>query len=388
LNENLKILVVNDNSALNELLNTVLGEIPGVILTDTAATISAGKTSLQKNTVDLVLLNIDMPGKNGFSLLKEIKSVYVDIEVVTMGKPGSFTMEKIEQVILMGALEHITVFAGESDPKEITLLRRRLFTLLGLVKNRKNARAANIFLPVKPVVPKRPAHLQEQAHMAPVRQSAESVFSRLQSMEKHRIPGKISIITMASSTGGPNALLEVLHGLPVNIGVPILLVQHMPPNMTSPLADALSKKTFLPVREGVDGEPILPGTIYIAPGGRHMVVRSEKSLADKPFLKNIGLTDDPPENSVRPAADVLFRSIAAHYDGNILCVIMTGMGSDGMAGVSVMKQKSCYCLTQSEDTCVVYGMPKAVVDANLSDEKVPLDGLSHRIIDIVTKRSF
>jgi two-component system chemotaxis response regulator CheB len=134
----------------------------------------------------------------------------------------------------------------------------------------------------------------------------------------------------------------------------------------------------MPVKEAQEGEPVLPDHVYIAPGGKHMVLRR---TGDGPFV--VGLNENPPENSCRPSVDVLFRSMAAQYGGNILSVIMTGMGADGCEGVRAMKRAGCHCLTQSEDTCVVYGMPLAVDEAGLSDERVPLPMLAHRIHQLV-----
>ena len=138
------------------------------------------------------------------------------------------------------------------------------------------------------------------------------------------------------------------------------------------------------MREARDGEPVLPGCVYIAPGGKHMVVRRlpDRGRSSSPI---IGLNENPPENSCRPSVDVLFRSLAAQYEGNMLAVVMTGMGNDGCEGVRAMKRRGCLCLTQSEATCIVYGMPLAVDEAGLSDEQVALDRLAERIAHLVRK---
>jgi two-component system chemotaxis response regulator CheB len=183
------------------------------------------------------------------------------------------------------------------------------------------------------------------------------------------------------STGGPNALAEVIPLLPARLKVPVLLVQHMPPVFTASLADHLAKRSQVTVREAAEGEAIVPGTVYIAPGGRHMVVR--RSPAGVP---TVGLNDSPPENSCRPSVDVLFRSVAAHYEGNVLAVVMTGMGNDGREGVRALKRKGAHCITQSAETCVVYGMPLAVDEAGLSDERIPLPRLAERIVQLAGTR--
>ena len=133
------------------------------------------------------------------------------------------------------------------------------------------------------------------------------------------------------------------------------------------------------MREAVEGEPIVSGTVLIAPGGRHMVVRARGDAASGNLERIVGLNDGPAENSCRPSVDVLFRSIATHYAGRILAVVMTGMGNDGCEGVRVMKRQGCLCFTQSEETCVVYGMPMAVDEERLSDQRVPLQFLASQI---------
>jgi two-component system chemotaxis response regulator CheB len=153
----------------------------------------------------------------------------------------------------------------------------------------------------------------------------------------------------------------------------------MPPMFTASLADHLNRASKVPVKEAVEGEEVHPGHVYLAPGGKHMVIR-RMSEGEKII---IGLNENPPENSCRPSVDVLFRSMAAHYDGNILAVVMTGMGTDGCEGVRALKRRGCHCLTQSEDTCVVYGMPMAVDEAGLSDEQVALPRLAPRIAQLV-----
>jgi two-component system chemotaxis response regulator CheB len=145
----------------------------------------------------------------------------------------------------------------------------------------------------------------------------------------------------------------------------------MPPIFTASLASSLDRKSALLVKEAEAGERVQPNTVYIAPGGQHMTVSTD-------FC--IGLNSDPPENSCRPAVDVLFRSVGQAYKRNILALVMTGMGRDGASGVEVLKKTTnCYCITQSEQSCTVYGMPRSVDELGLSDERVDLSQLSTRI---------
>jgi two-component system chemotaxis response regulator CheB len=199
------------------------------------------------------------------------------------------------------------------------------------------------------------------------------------------VPGRIDIVAIGVSTGGPNALAELIPHLPADLPVPVLLVQHMPPLFTASLAEHLDQRSPLSVREARDGEPVLPGCVYIAPGGKHMVVRRLPDREGGVANPIIGLNENPPENSCRPSVDVLFRSLAAQYEGNMLAVVMTGMGNDGCEGVRAMKRRGCLCLTQSEASCIVYGMPLSVDEAGLSDEQVPLDRLAGRITHLVCR---
>jgi two-component system chemotaxis response regulator CheB len=156
----------------------------------------------------------------------------------------------------------------------------------------------------------------------------------------------------------------------------------MPPLFTASLADSLGRKSTLAVREAQEGEAVLANTVLIAPGGKHMVIRSDPNANGGPGFV-VALNENPPEQNCRPSVNVLFRSVSTYFGGKILAVVMTGMGEDGCEGVRAMKRQGCICLTQEESTCVVYGMPRAVDEAGLSDERVPLEHLADRIQQLV-----
>jgi two-component system chemotaxis response regulator CheB len=186
------------------------------------------------------------------------------------------------------------------------------------------------------------------------------------------------MVLIGVSTGGPVALAQLLPAIPRDIGVPILIVQHMPPMFTKSLADNLSAKCAVRVREAVHGEFPDPNTVYIAPGGRQM--RLGTGAENRPVIE---LTDDPPENNCRPAVDYLFRSAAIHFPGRSMAVILTGMGSDGALGLRLLKRSGCFVIAQDEASCVVYGMPKAAVDAGMADVILPLESIANRIAAVV-----
>jgi two-component system chemotaxis response regulator CheB len=193
------------------------------------------------------------------------------------------------------------------------------------------------------------------------------------------IRSKSQIIGIGISTGGPNALTKMIPMLPKDLKVPILIVQHMPPVFTASLADSLNKKSALEVVEAKDGDTVKPGKVFIAPGGRQMkIVAGADGLTRK-----IKITDDPPENSCKPSADYLFRSIAQHYIGRATGVIMTGMGSDGSKGLVQMKNNGSFIIAQDEKTCTVYGMPKNPTESGIVDVVAPLEKIADEIVKTV-----
>lgn len=191
------------------------------------------------------------------------------------------------------------------------------------------------------------------------------------------------VLLIASSTGGPTALEVVLTGLNEHLDKPVLIVQHMPPNFTKIFAKALNQKCKLEVLEGSDGESLKNGRAIIAPGDFHMFLKGAYNNI------KIGLDQSGPVNCVRPAADVLFKSAAEIFAGRkVLAVVLTGMGSDGTNGVRELKEKcDCYCITQSESSCTIYGMPRSVYEAGLSDEVLDLKLIAGRITELTMREN-
>jgi two-component system, chemotaxis family, protein-glutamate methylesterase/glutaminase len=221
--------------------------------------------------------------------------------------------------------------------------------------------------------PAAPAGAADQA--VPPGSSLDGVARRMQSLSH---AGKPEMVLIGVSTGGPAALARLLPAIPRDIGVPILIVQHMPPIFTKSLADSLAAKCAVGVREAAQGERIERNTAYIAPGGRQM--RLEAGTEGQPIIE---LTDDPPENNCRPAVDYLFRSAANRFPGRSMAVILTGMGNDGALGLRLLKRQGCFVIAQDEASCVVYGMPKAAVEAGVADVVLPLEGIANRIVATV-----
>jgi two-component system chemotaxis response regulator CheB len=185
---------------------------------------------------------------------------------------------------------------------------------------------------------------------------------------------KVDVVAIGVSTGGPNALTALMPGLPASFEVPIVIVQHMPPMFTALLADRLASRCALRVVEAAVAQPLEPRTVYLAPGGQHMIVERHGA---KPWL---ALNDDPPENSCRPAVDVLFRSVAREFGAHTLGVVLTGMGRDGLLGSEAICAAGGRVIVQDEATSVVWGMPGVIAEAELAEAALPLDQIAGEIV--------
>lgn len=183
---------------------------------------------------------------------------------------------------------------------------------------------------------------------------------------------KADVVLIGLSTGGPTALEKLAPDWPRNLSAPILVVQHVMTGFDQSLVDTIARRTRLTVSLGREGAPIVPGTVTIAPAGRHMVIRPGA-------VPLIGLDDGPPEQSCKPAVDPLFRSAAEVYGGRALAVVLTGMGEDGLRGARVLKARGATIFAQDEKTSVVWGMPGAIVRAGIADLVLPLEEVSREI---------
>ena len=194
-----------------------------------------------------------------------------------------------------------------------------------------------------------------------------------QSRDKASHPQRVQIITIGVSTGGPNALAELLPRFPANFPVPIVIVQHMPPLFTERLAHSLNAQSQLQVKEGIAGKLLKPGTAWIAPGDFHLVVERQDTGV------YLNTHQSPPENSCRPSVDVLFRSVCQTYGAGTLGLILTGMGQDGLHGCACIQEVGGQVLVQDEFSSVVWGMPGIVVEANLADRVIPLSQMAEEV---------
>ncbi|MFO7750851.1 MAG: chemotaxis protein CheB, partial [Desulfobacteraceae bacterium] len=349
--------------------------IPDVAVVGGVRSMGMLKVKLKHHSLDLVILDIDSEEMGGVDLIDTIRQVHADTRIVVVSDPKRSDPDLAVKALEKGVHCCITK-PGKTRPASYNDFRLQLITIAGLLKSRKSFSGRKAGEARQDRV-----SISDRNNRAEENKTGTDPCSRTAFQKTAARITRVNVVVIASSTGGPRALMEIVPRLPLDLGVPVLVVQHMPSHMTGSFARSLDARSAITVCEAEEGEQIFDSRVYIAPGGRHMGVTAE----DGDKRRFITLSDDPPENSVRPAADFLFRSVAGSYNGGILAVVLTGMGDDGRKGVQAMKEKGCLCFSQSAETCVIYGMPRAVESAGLSDESLAIDCLALRIVSAVKK---
>jgi two-component system chemotaxis response regulator CheB len=351
-----RVLIVDDTVTYRKILTDVLGAVPDTEVAGTAPSGAIALKKLAQGKIDVVLLDVHMPDMDGVETLKRIKKEFPAVAVVMVSGITTRSADTTIEALQIGAVDFIRKPDGPDAAANLAQLKNDIGAVVRLIKLKRIT--SNIGTGA--------SHPGAVKTSLPPGKETSTSFAPL--------PRSFGACVIGVSTGGPEALSKLIPALNGPFHAPILCVQHMPPMFTKSLAESLAKKSKIRVVEAIDDEIVEPGVMYFAPGGRHMVVRK----TDGPV--RIGVNDGPPENSCRPSVDVLFRSAASVYgDCGILGVVLTGMGNDGCNGVRSLKRRGCYCITQSEHSCVVYGMPRAVDEAGLSDASMALEAIPFEI---------
>ncbi|MBC9783604.1 chemotaxis-specific protein-glutamate methyltransferase CheB [Heliobacterium chlorum] len=369
--EKLKVLVADDTLVYRKILAHAVESTGLATVEFTASNGLLAMERIRHNKLDVALLDMFMPEMDGLAVLEQIRKEHPQIAVILISGRGPDNASATVRALSLGALDFILKPEESDANKSMEKLKSQLQALFAQIKIKKLSS-------IKESATLTSEQTQKTLTLAPPVAKERTATSL--SINQKKFNG-VDLVVIASSTGGPVALEKVCQQLPANFPIPVLIVQHMPAEFTRILAQSLTRKCQLPVVEAGEGETVRPGKIMIAPGGLHMTVQPGKGAS-----KAIKLSNSPLVNGVRPAADVLFESLAQGFKRErILAVILTGMGNDGLRGVTEMKRHcDCYCLTQSEKTCVVYGMPRSVVEAGLSDEAVDIEEIAPRINRLVS----
>ena len=354
----LKVLVVDDSVLFRRAIADALVLIPDV---DVVGSAPNGKIALERVAAlspDLITLDIEMPEMDGLAVLEELKRQGRTCAVVMVSSFTSRGSDLTIKALERGAFDFITKPTGSNVQASIHAVRDALAPVISAYKRKWEIRTIL------------------HSSGAPAAGSAVAPALSRPAATTHARPdvGSADLVVIGVSTGGPNALATLLPMLPASLAAPVLIVQHMPPMFTQSLAASLNSKCGLTVKEANEGDIILPGTVYIAPGGRHMKVVPAASGGT-----SLHITDDPAENNCRPSVDYLFRSVANQYSGRAVAVIMTGMGSDGVLGLRLLKRRGTLVIAQDEPSCVVFGMPGEAVKAGVVDIISPLGRIAEEI---------
>ncbi len=333
-----RILIVDDSAVLRQLLREIVQSDPRFVVAAESASGEDALARLDEAAPDAVTLDVEMPGLSGLEVLARLRRRRPRLPVVMFSHLTERGSRATLEALCLGASDYTPKPTPSEglDAARAAIRTQLIPKLLALVKNGSSDASP---VPLSPLA--KPRHRPE-------------------------------LLAIGASTGGPNALSQLLKGLGKNFPIPIVMVQHMPPMFTQWLAERLTRESNFNVREGEAGGALDPGLAWLAPGNRHLVVNLSGARP------RVDVTEDRPENSCRPSVDVLFRSVAA-LGPRALGLVLTGMGQDGLKGAQALHDAGAPVWAQDQATSVIWGMPGAVARAGLAEEVLPLDQLAARV---------
>ncbi len=365
-----KVLIVDDSALMRRVLSDIINSDNRFCV---SKIVSNGLEALNllirdKKEFDAIILDINMPIMGGIEFLKElgIRKINATVIVVsTMAKEGA---KETIQALELGAFDFVTKPESFLDVKS-NRFRDKIIQTLTVATNSSKCKIksfiteeADLDKKAQPIYPK-----QQPQTLTVIENNHQSKSPMGQ--------GKNKLIAIACSTGGPKALQKIVPLLPENLGCSVLIVQHMPEGFTQSLANRLNETSKLKVKEAEHGEILQKGVVYIAKGGYHMRLTNLGN-----GVHNITVTKEEARNGLRPCADIMYESLADTNFDEIICVVLTGMGSDGTRGIKLLhEKKNIYVIAQDEATSTVYGMPKVIRDAGLVNEVLPLEQIAGAI---------
>jgi len=371
-----RILIVDDSAVMRSLLRSVVHTDKRLEVVGTAADGASALRAIDSLRPDLVLLDVEMPGMDGLSTLKHIKASGRRIPVIMCSSLTQRGAKVTIDALASGAADYVAKPSGQVSREAAT--RSLAHDLIPKILALTVPTAPSSFL-----LPARGLTIGAGL------QSATLPMSSPVSTPSQPLPAASpAVVVIGVSTGGPAALDELLPALPASFPLPVLIVQHMPELFTRLLAERLNARCALRVLEPKSGDPVRPGTAYIARGDWHLTVVSadrSPSLPSAPAPQVVRLTQEPPENHCRPSVDVLFRTVVAAYGSRVLGVILTGMGADGLAGCRLIREHNGTVFAQDQPTSAVWGMPGVVAQAGLAHRVLPLGAIAPEILRLASR---
>jgi two-component system, chemotaxis family, protein-glutamate methylesterase/glutaminase len=341
-----RVLIVDDSVVMRRLLSEAVASDPDLEVAGYAANGQIALALMDQVAPDIMTLDVEMPVMNGLVTLEAMRAAGRRLPVIMVSTLTERGAEATIDSLALGASDYIAKPSG-----------------LGNYSAARDHLSQSLLPKIKALcsrpIPKQPAEL------SPVLSCPASERRRL-------VP--IEVLAVGSSTGGPNALAQVLPAIPGDFSAPVLIVQHMPATFTRFLAQRLNSLCQLTVEEAEDGSLLQPGHMWVAPGGRHLIVSRDEGQV------RLRVTGDPPENSCRPSVDVLFRSVAEVFGSRVLALVLTGMGQDGLRGCERLAGAGAEIVVQDEATSVVWGMPGFVARGGLADAVLPLPEIAEYIV--------
>lgn len=378
----LRVLVTDDSPMYRRLISETFSRYTDVEVIGTAYDGEDCLELVQKFDPNVITLDINMPRRDGLSTLEELRRRGNRAYVVMVSTPTAQSADQTLHALRKGALDMILKPMGShlsANRKALDdQLAKQVETIRSLLQAAKTRRLRSVsprstdishVTVAKPVRPNF-GHTPSPASRAIAKTNPPAT----------RLPvnvGAFDALCIGVSTGGPSALGTLLPQLPSRIPVPIFIVQHMPPLFTKSLADHLNSQCKFRICEATDGQIVEPGVGYIAPGGKQMRIAKHATQVA------IEITDDSFVAAAKPSVDYLFNSVAEIYGKKTLAMIMTGMGSDGLNGCRKLFSKGARILAQSEESCVVYGMPRQVIENQVASEVVSLPSMANRVIELL-----
>ncbi|WP_291580747.1 protein-glutamate methylesterase/protein-glutamine glutaminase [Clostridium sp. UBA6640] len=340
----IRVMVVDDSALMRRIISDMINAETDMEVIDIARNGENLLSKMNTTVPDVITLDVEMPIMDGITTLKKLKELGISSKVIMLSSLTKDGAETTMECLQNGAFDFIAKPSG-SISLDINKVREDLIEKIRSIKiSKTTAEAAN--------------------------KKSTSFITRTRLRTSEKINKKINCVVIGASTGGPKALYSVITALPSDLGIPVLVVQHMPIGFTKAFAERLNRSSNLKVVEAEDKMPIEKNVVYIAKAGYHMEVENNK----------IVLNEDPTIWGVRPAVDKLFISASKVYGNGLLSVVLTGMGKDGANGTVEVKKNGGYTFSEDESTCVIYGMPKATFETNMVDEVLPLHHVSSRIV--------